>query len=275
MTRYLNLLIGLILLLSLSSSYALPRENRVPGGIAIVTIPSAITPASATYNNKPVMLLQDKSQHYAIIGLALDTKPGEHEVQITTQTGKTKPLKFSVSSKEYKAQYLTIKNKRKVNPYKDDMPRILSDKARILKAFNHFDGSHTPANFTLHQPVEGRYSSPFGLRRFFNKQPRKPHSGLDIAAPTGTSIQAAASGTVIETGDYFFNGKTVFVDHGSGLISMYCHMHQIDVKTGDKVTRGQHIGQVGATGRVTGAHLHWSISLNGALVDPLLFLNDF
>ncbi len=271
--RYLKLLIGLLFIISLGSSYALPREERVPGGIAIVPIPATLTPITAHYNKKPVMLLQENDNYFAVIGLALTTKPGQHALEVTSSSNTKSTIKFEVSGKEYKAQYLTIKNKRKVNPYKNDMPRILSDKARITKAFNHFDASRTPDNFTLHQPVEGRYSSPFGLRRFFNKQPRKPHSGLDIAAPTGTSIQATTSGTVIETGDYFFNGKTVFVDHGSGLISMYCHMNQIDVNVGDKVTRGQHIGQVGATGRVTGAHLHWSISLNGSLVDPLLFLD--
>jgi murein DD-endopeptidase MepM/ murein hydrolase activator NlpD len=126
----------------------------------------------------------------------------------------------------------------------------------------------------LHQPVDGRYSSPFGLRRYFNDQPRKPHSGLDIAAPEGTPIQAAESGVVVETGDYFFNGKTVFIEHGQGLVTMYCHLRKIDVETGQTVTRGEKIGEVGKTGRVTGAHLHWSVSLNHAMVDPLLFLDQ-
>ena len=176
-----------------------------------------------------------------------------------------------MEDKAYKTQHITIKNKRKVNPYAEDMDRILADKKRLNTALVTFSRDD-PNTLKLHQPVDGRYSSPYGLRRFFNEQPRKPHSGLDIAAPTGTPIQAAASGTVIETGDYFFNGNTVFIDHGQGLITMYCHMNKIDVQTGQKVTRGEKIGEVGETGRVTGAHLHWGVSLNQTMVDPLLFL---
>ena len=123
------------------------------------------------------------------------------------------------------------------------------------------------------QPVEGRYSSPFGLRRFFNEQARKPHSGLDIVANEGTPVRAAADGVVINTGNYFFNGNTVFIDHGQGLITMYCHLNRIDVSDGQQVKRGDLIGGVGSTGRVTGAHLHWSVLLNGTLVNPELFLS--
>ncbi|MGB5679062.1 MAG: M23 family metallopeptidase, partial [Gammaproteobacteria bacterium] len=115
-------------------------------------------------------------------------------------------------------------------------------------------------------------SSVFGLRRFFNEQERNPHTGLDIAAPEGTDIKTAADGIVIEAGDFFFSGNMVYVDHGQGLISLYAHLSRIDVKPGDSLRRGDILGAVGQTGRVTGAHLHFAVIANGVLVDPLYFL---
>jgi murein DD-endopeptidase MepM/ murein hydrolase activator NlpD len=110
------------------------------------------------------------------------------------------------------------------------------------------------------------------MRRIFNGESRNPHSGMDIAAPVGTPVRAPLAGTVIDTGDYFFNGNTVFVDHGRGVISMYCHLSAIDVIPGQHVAAGTTLGKVGMTGRVTGPHLHWALSLNRAWVDPELFV---
>ena len=121
-------------------------------------------------------------------------------------------------------------------------------------------------------PTQGRRSSEFGYRRVFNGKPRNPHSGIDIAAPTGTRVVAPLAGRVADVGDYFFNGKTVWLDHGGGLLSMMCHMSRITVQEGDVLAVGDKLGEVGSTGRSTGPHLHWTVSLNQASVDPTLFV---
>ncbi len=241
----------------------LPKHDPVPGGVAVVPVQSD----TVTFKGKPIMVLKEGEQNYAIVGLHLSIKAGTH---VISDNGNK--INFSVDDKEYEAQYLTIQNRRKVNPYAQDMDRIAAERKEMDQAFTTFTRGETHPSFSL--PAQGPISSPFGLKRFLNKQPRNPHSGLDIAAPQGAPIVAPASGTVVAVGDYFFNGKTVLLDHGQGLISMYCHMSETKVSLGDRLTEGDLIGLIGMTGRVTGPHLHWGVSLNNARVDPNLFLAE-
>lgn len=253
------------------SAIELPRESTVPGGIAIISMKIEDKPVAYFYDRK-VMVVGSSNDWKAIVGIPLSAKAGTHELLVDDGHIKTS-YKFEIKNKDYETQYLTIKNKRKVNPNEQDMERIIKEKKLISKAKSHWSENRTvPLSFI--KPTEGPYSSPFGLRRFFNNQPRKPHSGLDIAAAKGTPIVAPADGTVINTGNYFFNGNTVFLDHGQGLITMYCHMDSISIEEGTKVKTGDIIGYVGLTGRVTGAHLHWSVILNNVTVDPMLFLTE-
>lgn len=260
--------ISIALLLTLSvHALALPENEPVPGGVAVIPLESRHMP-EITYEGRRVMVVNENGQHYAVVGLPLSTQPGSH-----TLRHRGGNLSFTVKPKNYAVQRLTIENKRKVSPYKEDMERIRRESREMNAAFTQFQTTITPTtDFEL--PVEGPVSSPFGLRRILNDQPRSPHSGLDIAADEGKSIRAPAPGKITATGEYFFNGQTVMIDHGQGLITMYCHMSRTDVKTGDMVETGQVLGAVGQSGRVTGPHLHWSVSLNNARVDPNLFLSS-
>jgi murein DD-endopeptidase MepM/ murein hydrolase activator NlpD len=264
-------LVATLLLLAPVLASALPRAEPVPGGVAVIPVGSSDQPAPRVdYRGHRAMVVAEDGHWNAIVGIGLSTKPGSHKVQVKHGSA-SEAVSFEVRSKKYETQYIKLKNKRMVNPYKNDLKRIRSDQKRSRAAFASWsEPEQIPTRFQL--PVHGVVTGTFGKRRFFNGQPRRPHSGLDIAAPKGTPIQAPAAGRVVEVGNYFFNGNTVFIDHGQGLISMFCHMDRAEVKVGDVVEAGDVIGKVGATGRVTGPHLHWSLSLGNARVDPTLFI---
>ena len=254
------------------TAIALPSPDPVPGGIAVIPLASSDGDRpEVTYRGRRVMVVPDNDRWNAVVGIGLSAKPGRHAVRVK-RNGDTATVSFRVRDKEYESQYITLKNKRQVNPYKNDLKRIRGEQVRSREAFATWTEQDVTANRFL-LPVNGVVTGTFGKRRFFNKQPRQPHSGLDLAAPTGTPIQSPAEGRVVEVGDYFFNGKVVFIDHGQGLITMFCHMDSIDVAVDDIVDAGQVVGKVGATGRVTGPHLHWTVSLNNARVNPTLFLS--
>jgi peptidase M23-like protein len=248
---------------------ALAHAHSVPGGMAIVDLDSAERPR-VYFQDKRVMVIGNPGKWQAVVGIGLDVEAGIHKLQIESD-GISMRKTFEVSDKQYETQHIEIKDDSKVNPGKLDMERITREGTLIEAAKSNWR-DEDPDSLELILPVQGPYSSPFGLRRFFNKQARKPHAGLDIAAAEGTPIKAAAAGKIINTGDYFFNGLTVFIDHGQGMITMYCHLSTVLVNEEDKVSRNDIIGRVGKTGRATGAHLHWSVILNQVMVDPQLFL---
>ncbi len=224
----------------LASAPALPRERRVPGGVALLPLPdpgpdAPLPTVRVGEHRAPVVRTQ--SGLVAVIGIPLDAKPGPQEVQLQTAVDdKPHSLTYVVAAHTYDEQRLTVKNERHVDPNPQDLERIAEERKRIDAALGRYSEDLGPV-FTLRAPVAGRRSSSFGLRRFFNDQPRNPHSGMDIAAPTGTPILSPAPGRVLDAGDYFFNGNTVFVDHGQGVVTMYCHLSRIDVAAGDACRR--------------------------------------
>ena len=277
MLRFL-LLAGLLLVsvTARAEGYITRMLNKpVPGGVAVVSLGESAEAPTARLGKRPVMVLREASGEWiAVVGVSLDTKPNSTQTIQVTQGGKQRSESFKVGSKEYVAQHITIKNRQQVTPNNDNLKRIERELAQQRAAYQQFSPG-IPSNVMLDRPVPGRLSSPFGLRRFFNGQPRNPHSGLDFAAAKGTPIKAPAAGKVILVDELFFNGNTVFVDHGQGFISMFCHLSKIDVTVGQTLARGEVLGQVGSTGRATGPHLHWNVSLNDTRVDPAIFIGAF
>lgn len=251
-------------------AHALPRESRVPGGIAFVTIPGGKEPPIVKFGDHRTAVIKRDDQWVAIVGIPLAAKAGRQTLIVDSSDGPVE-VKFDILDKRYRTQELKIADDRKVNPPPEEIKRIEDEQARSGAALSKFTMRGEPL-FQLASPVQGTRSNSYGSRRVFNGQPRNPHSGMDIAAPTGTPIYAPADGTVVELGDFFFNGNTLYIDHGYGLVTMYCHLSSIAVKQGATVKAGEVIGKVGATGRVTGPHLHWGVALNRAMVDPALFL---
>ena len=233
------------------------------GGVIAVPLPDDF--ADARYGEEPALVVAG----HAIVGVPADAPPGERSVTIAASATSTarRHIAFTVVAKEFPEQHLTIENRRMVDPLPEDLERHRRERALQDAAY----ALRTPARADLapfERPAPGPVSSPFGFRRVLNGQPRARHSGLDIAADAGTPVRAPAPATVAAVGDFFFNGNTVLLDHGGGLVTMYCHLQRIDVERGDAVRRGQGIATVGSTGRSTGPHLHWTVSLQNVRVDP-------
>ncbi len=256
-----------------ADSKTLPHfDAAVPGGVVSVPLGAAPTAPQASLNGTPVLVMGSAAAGWvAVVGLPLATKPGPLALQVQGAGGQaSRSLPIAVKDKRYAEQRLTVPP-RHVDLSPEDLARHEREREQQRPVMATFSRA-VPSTLRMVQPVEGPRSSSFGLRRVFNGQARNPHNGMDIAAPVGTPVVAPLPGTVIDTGDYFFNGKTVWLDHGSGLLSLFCHLSAIDVSVGDTVATGQRVAAVGATGRVTGPHLHWGVLLNRTMVDPALFM---
>ncbi|MEO6016758.1 MAG: peptidoglycan DD-metalloendopeptidase family protein, partial [Polaromonas sp.] len=247
-----------------------PQALQVPGGVARLSLgPAAVRPL-AFQNDVPLLVMGDVIEWTALVGIALAAEPGEAFITVQEATGVRRQVSYRIEPKRYSEQKLRVEP-RTVDLSPEDLARYERERAHQQGVMATFT-QPLPSGLRMQVPVPGRRSSSFGLRRVFNGQARNPHSGMDIAAGTGTPVAAPLPGRVIDTGDYFFNGHTVWLDHGGGLLSMYCHLSAIDVRLGDTLKTGERLGAVGATGRVTGPHLHWGVMLNRTMVDPALFL---
>ena len=250
-----------------------PRASLVPGGVARLSLgPAAQRPVARTPDNIPLLVQGDPIEWTALVGIPLATAPGAaHILLAPADGGAPRQVPYTVGPKQYREQRLKVAPGT-VDLSPEDQARFERERDHLATVMATFSEPAPQGSLKMQVPVPGRRSSSFGLRRVFNGQARNPHSGMDIAAATGTPVRAPLAGRVIDTGDYFFNGGAVWLDHGGGLLSLYCHLSAIDTKVGALLQPGDRLGAVGATGRVTGPHLHWGVMLNRSMVDPALFI---
>ena len=254
---------ALLIWLALPATTVFANATSVPGGVYAWSVPAGAS--DIRFQNNPVFVVGQT----ALVGIPIRQALGPAQITFV-YGGQDQTHTFEIVDKRYTEQRITLQNKEMVSPNPKQLERIRAESKR-QRAIYATVSAPMDLSTGFSMPLEGITTSLYGHRRFFNDQPRSPHSGLDIAAPTGTPIVAPAQARVALVDDLYYNGKSVFLDHGQGLITMYCHLSEQTVSTGELVQQDQVIGLVGATGRVTGPHLHWSVSLNGYRIDPLAF----
>tara|TARA_B100001250_G_C19780418_1_gene781611 strand:+ start:1084 stop:1869 length:786 start_codon:yes stop_codon:yes gene_type:complete len=226
--------------------------------------PGEIYPVKINKNINSYLVIESKGIQYALIPLPFN-KQGQ-SVKFNGQI-------ININKKDFGESRITITNSSMVDLSEEDLLRASKESKVIKTSINTYSTKYKPKlNFI--KPVQGIISSRYGKKRYINGSPRSPHLSLDIAAPTGTEIVAPEYGKVILTGDFFYAGKYIILDHGHGLLTSYSHLSKIDVTKGQFIKKGEKLGEVGASGRVTGPHLHWTVYLNKIRINPESLIND-
>jgi murein DD-endopeptidase MepM/ murein hydrolase activator NlpD len=251
---------------------AFPRALPVPGGVARIALGAATDRPVARAGDVPLLVVGSAGAWTALVGIPLAASPGPAFITVEAAGVDARDIPYTIRPKQYREQRLKVEPKH-IDLSPEDEARFERERAHQREVMATFSQPEPAAEaLAMQAPVLGPRSSSFGLRRVFNGQPRQPHSGMDIAAALGAPVRSPLAARVLDTGDYFFNGNTVWLDHGGGLLTLHCHLSVIDVKPGDALRAGDRLGAVGATGRVTGPHLHFGVLLNRTMVDPALFL---
>ena len=268
-----KLLLIFLIILSPFTAQALTigeEFRNIKGGLLIKEISEDEYKKSFKLKNVNLLTYSKGQKFFLIYGIPYNSNVGLNVIKITSNSGLIdKIINFKIKNKDFQTQFITI-SKKYTAPSKVNMIRIKKEKKLLISSKKEWININPDLNFIL--PVNGTETGVFGTRRFYNKKEGKAHNGLDIAAKKGTTIVAPSSGSVLLTGNYFYNGKFVFLDHGRGLKSIFIHMNKINVSQGQIIKKGEKIGEVGSTGKSTGDHLHWSLILNETYINPKVFL---
>ena len=242
------------------------NELIVKGGISIHEISEKQFYRDLSHDGVKLATYNHNNKYYLLYGIPYHSQIGSTSLKIKDGL-EYFDIKFDIKEKDFKTQYIKVA-KKYITPDKNDFERIKKERLKKLKAKSFWYENNIDLNFVL--PVKGVLTGEFGTRRFYNNKEGRFHNGIDIAAKKGTLISAPSAGKVILTGDYYYNGKFVYLDHGKGLKSIFIHLDKILVKHGQLIKKGDFIGKVGSTGVSTGPHLHWSVTLNNAYINPLI-----
>jgi murein DD-endopeptidase MepM/ murein hydrolase activator NlpD len=285
--RALALLCG-SLIVALTTASAAPADVQARADAAVrITLPSSTlrqgdllvatiaTPTSAqalrvtAFDTTWPAIQIAEGRWRALIGIDLETKPGAYHITAATAEAPTASATraITVAPRKFRVRTLRVAPEY-VNPPPDLLKRITTDSKLLQEVFAQRTAD-AAWDDGFRRPVPGRANSSFGSRSVFNGEPRNPHTGTDFLSPAGTPVRAPAAGRVVVARDLFFTGNTIVIDHGSGVFSTQAHLSRIDVEEGSSIASGEVVGLVGATGRVTGPHLHWSLRVGNARVDPL------
>jgi len=247
-----------------------------PGELVVLTITTASPADSVTVRafERDVTAFKIAERNWrALVGIDLDVSPGRHVIVIAARSANRSDRlthTLVVKPKRFATRRLTV-DPSFVTPPPEAQQRI-AEEARLLQELWPKSDASRQWSERFVRPVPHPANSRFGTRSIYNGVPRSPHSGADFVSPEGTPIRAPNAGTIVLARDLYFSGNTVVIDHGLGLFSLVAHLSAMEVKEGETVDAGAIVGRVGATGRVTGPHLHWAVRANGARVDPLSLL---
>jgi murein DD-endopeptidase MepM/ murein hydrolase activator NlpD len=247
-----------------------------PGELVVLTV-TAVEPVAAIRASAFDRLLPayavDPTTWRVLAAIDLDVKPGRHTVSIEADgaTAERVTHTLAVTAKQFGTRTLTV-NPAFVNPPESARQRIREESELLARVFASLSRDRLWRGAFV-RPVPHQANSAFGRRSVFNGEPRSAHTGADFLSPAGTPVKAPNAGRIVLARDLYYSGRTVIIDHGLGMASHLAHLSAIDVVEGATVAAGDIVGKVGATGRVTGAHLHWSVRVGPARVDPLSVLS--